>query len=237
LHYYFQKHNIAFDSLIAKIHNKNIFKNIHSRTMIAAAHVTQDRGPCPDAQEAGLFDRFINKLSIAPTASISIIAGYTSASVEPVLSNAFTAKTLSGSYPVRNKYLSRLIVKKGLDEEDMWIRIVNNGGSIQGMEEFTEEEQNVFKTAYEIDQRYIIDLAADRTQYICQAQSINLFFPADAHKKDIHQVHYQAWKKGLKSLYYLRSTSIQRPGNTDKYVNSLKVVKEDKKYEECLACQ
>ncbi len=155
-------------------------------------------------------ERFSNKTAIAPTASISIICGGSSPGIEPIAANSYTHKTLSGSFNVRNKFLEELLEKYGKNNSDVWSSITTNQGSIQHLNFLTQEEKDVFKTAFELDQRWLIDLSADRTPYISQAQSLNVFIPADVHKRDLHQIHFQAWKKGLKSLYYCRSKSIQR---------------------------
>lgn len=241
-HFYLQGKNIPFDSLIAKVYNKNIFKNIHKKTIKVCKEITEERGSCPDAIEAGLQDRFINKLSIAPTASISIICGQTSPSVEPIVANAYISKTLSGSFPIKNRYLDRLIKNKNLNSEEVWRDILSHNGSIQNLDYFSREEKEVFKISYEIDQRSIVDMAADRTPYICQAQSINLFFYADVHKSYLHEVHYRAWRQGVKSLYYSRSLSLQRAENIGKSVKSLQLSlknesNDENKYDECLSCQ
>ncbi len=182
-------------------------------------------------------------MSIAPTASISIIAGNSSPGVEPFAANSFTQKTLTGSFNVRNKNLVKLLKEKGKDTEDVWSSITINEGSVQHLDFLDEHEKLVFKTAQEVNQKWIVDLGADRSEYVCQAQSINLFFPGDVSKKELHETHFRAWQKGLKSLYYCRSTSIQR---ADKVSNKsdaglLTVENEnaanDNKYEECLSCQ
>ena len=237
-HYYLQKNNIVFDSLIAKIHNKKIFKNIHEKVLLGAKNITKIRGSCPDAIEAGIEDRFINKMAIAPTASIAIICGQTSPSIEPIVSNAYTSKTLNGSFPIKNRYLEKLIEAKGLEDDVVWKDIISNNGSIQDLSYFSDHEKEVFKTAYEIDQRSIVDMAADRTPFICQSQSINLFFYADVHKSYLHEVHYSAWKKGVKSLYYARSLSLTRPENIEFSKKDIQLsLNSNDKYDECLSCQ
>jgi ribonucleoside-diphosphate reductase alpha chain len=155
-------------------------------------------------------ERFSNKIAIAPTASISIICGGASPGIEPLPTNAYTHKTLSGSFPVRNPYLQALLAERDRNDEETWSSIVMNGGSVQHLDILNDHEKAVFKTAFELDQRWVIDLAADRTPFICQSQSLNVFIPANVHKRDLHQIHFQAWKKGVKSLYYCRSMSIQR---------------------------
>ena len=149
-------------------------------------------------------------MAIAPTASISIICGGSSPGIEPIAANSYMHKTLSGSFNVRNKYLKALLAEHGKDTDDVWSSITTNEGSVQHLEFLNDDEKAVFKTAFELDQRWIIELAADRARYICQSQSVNVFLPADIHKKTLHDIHFEAWRKGLKSLYYCRSKSLQR---------------------------
>ena len=243
LHSYFQKKMIPFESVMSKVWNKKIFENIQKQVDKASKDLAEERGSCPDAADYGIKERFSNKTAIAPTASISIICGGTSPGVEPVAANSYTHKTLSGSFNVRNKYLEKILEKYGKNDEDTWSSITTNQGSVSHLDYLTKEEKDVFKTAFELDQRWIVDLAADRTPHISQAQSINIFIPADIHKRDLHQIHFQAWKKGLKSLYYCRSKSIQRAENINNGLSSKKANKEPKQenqendYEECLSCQ
>ena len=247
LHSYFQQKNIPFGSVMSKVWNKKIFKNIQEKADAASVSLAEERGACPDAQEYGIKERFSNKTAIAPTASISIICGGTSPGIEPIAANSFTHKTLSGSFNVRNKYFKKILQKYKRDTDEVWSSITTNQGSVSHLDFLTPEEKDTFKTAFEIDQRWIIELGADRTPYISQAQSINVFIPADIHKKELHDIHFQAWKKGLKSLYYCRSKSIQRAENvtagssTDVTKNVYSKDKEsnnkDNNYEECLSCQ
>jgi ribonucleoside-diphosphate reductase alpha chain len=233
LHSYFQKKMIPFESVMSKIWNNKIFKNIQERVDEASKILAEEKGPCPDAAEYGFNERFSNKTSIAPTASISIICGGASPGVEPIAANSYTHKTLSGSYNVRNKYLEKILEKYKKNNEEIWSSITTNQGSVSHLYFLTDLEKDVFKTAFELDQKWIVDLGADRTSYISQAQSINIFLPADVHKKELHQIHFQAWKKGLKSLYYCRSKSIQRAEN----VNTENFADEETEYEDCLSCQ
>ena len=246
LHSYFQQKMIPFESVMSKVWNKKIFEKIQKQVDKASKDLAEERGPCPDAADYGINERFSNKTAIAPTASISIICGGTSPGVEPIAANSYTHKTLSGSFNVRNKYLEKILEKYGKNDEEIWSSITTNQGSVSHLEFLTQEEKDVFKTAFELDQRWIVDLGADRTPHISQAQSINIFIPADIHKKDLHQIHFQAWKKGLKSLYYCRSKSIQRAENvndanlTDVTANVYKSKnkqEEQTEYEECLSCQ
>ena len=231
LHSYFQKKMIPLESVMSKIWNSKIFKNIQEKADEASKILAEEKGPCPDAAEYGFNERFSNKTAIAPTASISIICGGTSPGIEPIAANSYTHKTLSGSYNVRNKYLEKILEKYKKNNEKIWSSITTNQGSVSHLDFLTDLEKNVFKTAFELDQKWIVDLGADRMPYISQAQSINIFLPADVHKKELHQIHFQAWKKGLKSLYYCRSKSIQRAENVNDG-SSTDITKD-----ECLSCQ
>jgi ribonucleoside-diphosphate reductase alpha chain len=191
-------------------------------------------------------------MASAPTASISILCGGTSPGIEPTAANAYTHKTLSGSFAVKNPYLEKLLEEKGQNNDDVWSSIFTNEGSVQHLDFLSQDEKDVFKTAFEIDQRWLIEHAADRAPYICQAQSLNLFLPANVHKRDLHRLHMEAWKKGVKSLYYCRSKSIQRAESAASWARSKEGAPkiadnrepelaasggEANKYEECLACQ
>ena len=245
LHSYFQKKMIPLESVMSKTWNKKIFKDIQEKVDQASKDLAEERGACPDAADYDIKERFSNKTAIAPTASISIICGGASPGVEPIAANSYTHKTLSGSYNVRNRYLQKLLEKHGKNNDETWSSITTNQGSVSHLDFLTELEKDVFKTAFELDQQWIIELSGDRTTYISQAQSINLFLPADVHKKTLHKIHFDAWKKGLKSLYYCRSKSIQRAENvndaksTDVLNNVYKKNKtaEETEYEECLSCQ
>ncbi|RPG93864.1 MAG: ribonucleoside-diphosphate reductase subunit alpha [Candidatus Pelagibacter sp. TMED263] len=247
LHSYFQQKNIPFGSVMSKVWNKKIFKNIQEKVDISSKKLADERGACPDAAEYGIKERFSNKTAIAPTASISIICGGSSPGVEPIAANSYTHKTLSGSFNVRNKYLKKILKKYNKDTNEIWSTITTNQGSVSHLDFLTADEKDTFKTAFEIDQRWIVELGADRTPHISQAQSINVFVPADIHKKELHDIHFQAWKKGLKSLYYCRSKSIQRAENVEAgsstdvtknvYSKSNESNNKDNNYEECLSCQ
>ena len=247
LHSYFQQKNIPFGSVMSKVWNKKVFKNIQEKVDAASVSLAEERGACPDAAEYGIKERFSNKTAIAPTASISIICGGSSPGIEPIAANSFTHKTLSGSFNVRNKYLKKILQKYKKDTDEVWSSITTNQGSVSHLDFLTADEKDTFKTAFEIDQRWIIELGADRTPHISQAQSINVFVPADIHKKELHDIHFQAWKKGLKSLYYCRSKSIQRAENVtagsstdvtkNVYSKDNESNNKDNNYEECLSCQ
>ena len=245
-HSYLQKHSIPLESVMSKAWNKKIFKHIQEHVDQASKDLADERGACPDAADYGFNERFSNKTAIAPTASISIICGGASPGVEPVAANSYTHKTLSGSFNVRNRYLVELLEKHGKNTDDVWSVITTNQGSVSHLDFLTDLEKDVFKTAFELDQKWIIELSGDRTPFISQAQSINLFVPADIHKRELHKIHFDAWKKGLKSLYYCRSKSIQRAENvndtkaTDVTANVYKSkpqTTEQPEYEECLSCQ
>ncbi|MDB9812223.1 ribonucleoside-diphosphate reductase subunit alpha [Candidatus Pelagibacter sp.] len=245
-HSYLQKHSIPLESVMSKAWNKKIFKHIQEHVDQASKDLADERGACPDAADYGFNERFSNKTAIAPTASISIICGGASPGVEPVAANSYTHKTLSGSFNVRNRYLVELLEKHGKNNDDVWSGITTNQGSVSHLDFLTDLEKDVFKTAFELDQKWIIELSGDRTPFISQAQSINLFVPADIHKRELHKIHFDAWKKGLKSLYYCRSKSIQRAENvndtkaTDVTANVYKSkpqTTEQPEYEECLSCQ
>ncbi|MCS6920439.1 MAG: ribonucleoside-diphosphate reductase subunit alpha [Elioraea sp.] len=209
-HSFLQAQDIPFESVMAKVWNKRMFRHIREQADRASRVLAAERGPCPDAAEYGFQERFSHKIAIAPTASISIICGGASPGIEPVAANVYNHKTLSGSYIVRNPYLKKVLARHGKDTEEVWTSITVNKGSVQHLDFLTEREKAVFKTAFELDQRWVIEHAADRAPYICQAQSLNIFLPANVHKRDLHQIHMMAWKRGVKSLYYCRSLSIQR---------------------------
>ena len=248
-HSFLQKMGVPFESVVAKSWNKRMFRHIREGADAASRLLAEERGPCPDAAEYGFMERFSNKMAIAPTASISIICGGASPGIEPIAANVYNHKTLSGSYIVRNPYLKAVLAKHGRDDADTWTSITVNKGSVQHLDFLDEDEKAVFKTAFELDQRWVIEHAADRTPFICQAQSLNVFLPANVHKRDLHQIHLMAWKKGVKSLYYCRSLSIQRADAvSQKVVGQEDVMTRHKddvalpvaastNYEECLACQ
>ena len=249
-HSFLQANMIPFEGVMAKVWNKRMFARIKEGVDAASKKLAEERGACPDAAEYGFNERFSNKTAIAPTASISIITGGTSPGIEPIAANSFTHKTLSGSFNVRNRHLTKLLEQKGRNDDDTWSSIVTNGGSIQHLDFLSDEEKDVFKTAFELDQRWVIEHAGDRAPMIDQAQSVNLFLAADVHKRDLHGLHFMAWKHGVKSLYYCRSLSIQRAEKAEvvslvpaKKLDVLTLdrvaaeAQEENKYEECLACQ
>jgi ribonucleoside-diphosphate reductase alpha chain len=247
-HSFLQARSIPFESAMAKSWNRKIFQHIKLQTDKASVKLAKEKGPCPDAAEYGVMERFSNKLAVAPTASISIIAGNASPGIEPVAANVFLQKTLSGSFSVRNRYLQKLLAERGSDTDEVWSSITLRQGSVQHLDFLSDHEKDVFKTALELDQRWIIEHAADRTPFICQSQSVNLFLPANVHKRDLHQIHMMAWKRGLKSLYYCRSLSLARADTVSDMVlgpvelcapevAAPEVAQVARDYDECLACQ
>ena len=253
-HSFLQGKMIPMESVMAKVWNRRMFQHIKRQVDDSSVKLAHERGACPDAADYGIMERFSNKMAIAPTASISIITGGASPGIEPNAANAYTHKTLSGSFAVKNKHLEALLEAKGQNNEEIWSSIFTNEGSVLHLDFLTDDEKDVFKTAFEIDQRWLIEHAADRTPYVCQAQSLNVFLPANVHKRDLHGIHMDAWKKGVKSLYYCRSKSIQRAESAASWQRSkdaavkdaslqgnrepeLTAKGEENKYEECLACQ
>ncbi len=241
LHSFLQSQNVSIESVMAKVWNKKLFEHIDLEVNRASKILAKERGPCPDAEDCGMEERFSYKTAIAPTASISVIAGNSSPGIEPYAANSFTQKTLTGSFTVRNKNLEKLLESKDFNNEQVWSSISTHEGSVQHLTFLTPHEKDVFKTAYELDQRWLIDLSADRTPFISQGQSLNIFLVGNVSKQYLHDVHFASWKKGLKSLYYCRSTSIQR---ADKVSHEAKEVITkniadipSSNYEECLVCQ
>jgi len=241
-HSFLQARNLPFEGAMAKSWNMKIFKHVRAQVDEASMMLAQERGPCPDAADMGVMERFSCKMAIAPTASISIIAGGTSACIEPIPANIYTHKTLSGSFSIKNPYLEKLLAEKSKNSDAVWNSILEQGGSVQHLDFLTPEEKDVYKTSFEIDQRWLIELAADRTPFIDQATSLNLFIPADVDKWDLLMLHFRAWELGIKSLYYLRSKSVQRAGfaggvEADNTAEPAKYELPTTDYDECLACQ
>ena len=237
-HSFLQLKSLSFESALAKSWNMKMFRHIRKAADAASVQLAKERGACLDAKEKGVLARFSHKLAIAPTASISIICGGTSAGIEPIPANIYNHKTLSGNFVVKNPHLEKLLVNKGLNTDDIWQSIIEQEGSVGHIDQLNQHEKDTFKTAFEIDQRWIIELAADRSPFVCQGQSINLFLPADINKWDLLMLHWMAWEKGVKSLYYCRSKSIQRAehaGRKDQKIEMANSTNTD--YEECLACQ
>ncbi|WP_373461840.1 ribonucleoside-diphosphate reductase subunit alpha [Sphingomonas sp. SORGH_AS_0879] len=244
-HSFLQARGIPFEGAMAKSWNLRMFKHINAQVNQASMTLAVERGPCPDAADVGVMERFSCKMAIAPTASISIICGGTSACIEPIPANIYTHKTLSGSFVVKNPYLEKLLIEKAKNSDAVWNSILEHGGSVQHLDFLSPEEKDTFKTSFEIDQRWLLELAGDRTPYIDQAQSLNLFIPADVEKWDLLMLHFRAWELGIKSLYYLRSKSVQRAGfagsggvEADNTISAPKFeIGETTDYDECLACQ
>lgn len=244
-HSFLQARGLPFEGAMAKSWNLRMFKHINAQVNQASMTLAAERGPCPDAADVGVMERFSCKMAIAPTASISIICGGTSACIEPIPANIYTHKTLSGSFVVKNPYLEKLLIEKSKNSDAVWNSILEHGGSVQHLDFLSPEEKDTFKTSFEIDQRWLLELAGDRTPYIDQAQSLNLFIPADVEKWDLLMLHFRAWELGIKSLYYLRSKSVQRAGfagsggvEADNTISAPKFeIGETTDYDECLACQ
>ena len=207
-HAYLQRNNLPFESAMAKGRNMAMFWHIKSAASFASEQLAAIHGEAPDAHGTGV--RNCHLLAVAPNASSSIICGNTSPSIEPYRANAYTQKTKSGTSLQKNEYLEDILRDLGMDTDDVWKSIVTNGGSVQHLEFLDDWTKDVFKTAVEIDQRWIIDMAADRQNHICQSQSLNIFFPADVSKMELHAIHMMAWKKKVKTLYYLRSEAYKR---------------------------
>jgi ribonucleoside-diphosphate reductase alpha chain len=243
-HAFLQKKGIAFEGVMAKSYNIQMFKNIHAKGAVANLELGKERGEAPDA--AGTGRRFSHMWAIAPNASSSIIMGNTSPSIEPYRANAYRQDTLSGSSLNKNRWLDKIIQKEAESHTDgwadeVWSSIIANDGSVQHLTWMSENDREVFKTSMEIDQRWVIEHAADRQPYIDQAQSLNLFFRPDAHIKYIHACHFLAWKRGLKTLYYCRSEKLAKADKVSKRIER-EIIKElDLSAiiggDECLACQ
>ena len=230
-HAYLQKNMIPFESGIAAAVNEEIFSHIKTDAQKETERLAVERGACPDDDSCSV--RNAHLLAVAPNASSSIICGNTSPSIEPYRANAFTQKTKSGSFLQKNKYLEKILEKYNCNDENTWKSIVTNKGSVQHLEILNETEKEVFKTAVEINQAWIIEHAAERQKYICQAQSVNLFFPPDVNKGDLHTIHMLAWAKNMKTLYYLRSEAISRADNVSNKIKR-EIIFEN---EECLSCE
>lgn len=241
-HSFLQQRGIPFEGAMAKSWNLRFFKHISEGANKASKVLAEERGACPDAAEFGYMERFACKMAIAPTASISIICGGASACIEPIPANIYTHKTLSGSDSVKNPYLEKLLQSYGKDTTEVWNSILEKEGSVQHLDFLSDDEKAVFKTSFEIDQRWLLELAGDRAPFIDQAQSLNLFIHADTEKWDLLMLHYRAWELGIKSLYYLRSKSVQRAGFAgsvadDNTINAPVAMVAPTNYEDCLSCQ
>ncbi len=242
-HSFLQSQGIPFESALAKSWNLRLFKHIRHGADAASVKLAYERGACPDAAEHGMMARFSHKLAIAPTASISIICGGASPCIEPIPANVYIHKTLSGSHTVKNTHLTKLLNEKGQNTDDVWASILEYDGSVQHLNFLSDDEKSCFRTAFEIDQRWIVEFAADRAPFICQGQSVNLFLPGDIDKWDLMMLHWTAWEKGVKSLYYCRSKSIRRAAFAEGTVSNnpeaslMAAAAAPTDYDECLACQ
>jgi len=235
LHSYFQKREVAMDGEKSKDINEYIFKHIHNEAQSANEKLGAERGSPADMEGTGL--RHSHVIAIAPNASSSVICGGTSPSIEPLRANAFSQKTLSGTFLMKNKYLERVLIRHDRNNKEVWKSIVTNGGSVQHLDFLSDEEKKVFKTAIEMDQRLLVDLAADRQQYICQSQSLNLFLPPDVDTKTLHGIHLRAWKGKVKTLYYMRSQALKKVENLSSQIE--RTIRQDYQQEEaaCVACE
>jgi len=233
-HAYLQRHNIPFESAMAKGRNMAMFWHIKSAAETASRKLAMELGEAPDAQGTGM--RNCHLLAVAPNASSSIICGNTSPSIEPYRANAYTQKTKSGTSLQKNEYLEDLLRDLGMDTDEVWKSIVTNGGSVQHLEFLDDWTKDVFKTAVEIDQRWVIDMAADRQKHICQSQSLNVFFPSDVSKQELHAVHMSAWKKKVKTLYYLRSEAYKRAETVSDEALRQRIF-DSMDENECLSCE
>ena len=233
-HAYLQRHNLPFESAIAKGKNLAMFKRIKEEAVRASQQLAKERGECPDGIGSGM--RNAHLLAIAPNASSSIICGNTSPSIEPYRANAFTQKTKSGTSLLKNEYLEAVLQDLDMDTDEVWKSIITNGGSVQHLDFLDDWTKDVFKTAVEIDQRWVIDFAADRQQYICQSQSLNVFFPANVSKQELHAIHMQAWKRKVKTLYYLRSEAYKRAETVSDEVLRQRIF-DSLDENACLACE
>jgi ribonucleoside-diphosphate reductase alpha chain len=244
-HAYLQKNNLPWESSMAVGKNKQIFKHIRENLDVANKKLGLERGEAPDATGTG--NRFSHLMAIAPNASSSILMGNTSPSIEPYRANAYRQDTLSGSHLNKNRYLDELIIKISNEKPaewygDTWSSIIANDGSVQHLDWMSDWDKDVFKTSMEIDQRWLVQHAADRQEYIDQAQSLNVFFRPDSHIKYIHAVHFQAWKQGLKTMYYCRSDKIAKADKVSKRIER-EVIKEIDLHaltgdaDTCLACE
>jgi ribonucleoside-diphosphate reductase alpha chain len=248
-HAYLQRNSIPWESAMAVGRNTQIFKHIRTGLDKANKKLGKERGEAPDAEGTGR--RFSHMLAIAPNASSSIIMGNTSPSIEPLRANAYRQDTLSGSTLNKNKWLDAIIKKYcdsppignklGMEYDEIWSSIIANDGSVQHLDWLSDWDKDVFKTSMEIDQRWLIQHAADRQQYIDQAQSVNLFFRPDSNVMYLHAVHFMAWKQGLKTLYYCRSEKIGKADKVSKKIERNVIKELDMKAmidgDACLACE
>ena len=232
-HGYLQSKGVAWESWQAAGENYGIFKEIKSQAQEATYALAVERGECPDGKGTGI--RNMHLLAVAPNANSSIICGC-SASIEPRLSNCYVHRTRAGSHTVRNPYLETVLKSHGQDTKKVWKSIIENEGSVQHLEFLSDSERATFKTAFELDQGWVVEHAAKRQEFICQGQSVNVFFPSGTDKAIVNQVHLKAWKEGLKGLYYLRTTAGVTAEKVGTKVdrNALKDFEDD---DVCVSCQ
>jgi len=234
-HSYLQRHSIAFESEEALAVNKSIFKQIQQDAILESMQLAKERGEAPDLVGYGM--RNAHLIAIAPNANSSLIGG-TSPSIEPWKANAFTSRTRAGSHLTKNRYLEKLLEKLGRNDDKTWSSIITNGGSVQHFDWLDDQSKAVFKTAIEIDQDWVVRQGGERQKYLCQGQSLNIFFPAGATKAYLHKVHFDAWRYGCKGLYYLRTETSNRAENVAQKIERerLKEFVETSQEEECVAC-
>ena len=230
-HAYLQKMGVPFESMQATSANLQMFDKIKHDALETTKRLAVEKGACPDDESCSV--RNAHLLAIAPNASSSIICGNTSPSIEPFRANAFTQKTKSGSNLLKNKFLEKVLEGYGQNTDKVWKGIIMQRGSVQHLDFLTQDERDTFKTAVEINQAWIIEHAAARQEFICQSQSLNLFFPPDVNKGDLHNAHMLAWAKNLKTLYYLRSEAISRADNVTQEAKREIIFEQ----EECLSCE
>ena len=230
-HAYLQKNNVPFEGVFAAGLNEEMFSHIKSHAQKETLKLAVERGACPDDDTCTV--RNAHLLAIAPNASSSILCGNTSPSIEPFRANAYTQKTKSGSHLHKNKFLENVLEKLGRNDDNTWKSIVSNKGSVQHLDFLSDELKEIFKTAVEINQSWVVEHAAVRQQYVCQSQSVNLFFPPDVNKGDLHNIHMLAWAKNMKTLYYLRSEAISRADNVSSQIKREIIFEQ----EDCLSCE
>ena len=230
-HAYLQKNKVPFEGMFASGLNEEMFSHIKSHAQKETLKLAVERGACPDDDTCTV--RNAHLLAIAPNASSSILCGNTSPSIEPFRANAYTQKTKSGSHLHKNKFLEDVLEKLGRNDDNTWKGIVSNKGSVQHLDFLSDELKEIFKTAVEINQSWVVEHAAVRQQYVCQSQSVNLFFPPDVNKGDLHNIHMLAWAKNMKTLYYLRSEAISRADNVSNQIKREIIFEQ----EDCLSCE
>jgi ribonucleoside-diphosphate reductase alpha chain len=235
-HSYLQKLNVAFESNEAAAINRDIFSIMQEQAIAESIAIGKEKGEAPDMEGTGR--RNAHLLAIAPNANSSIIAN-TSPSIEPWKANAYTHRTRAGSHLVKNPYLEKVLEGLGKNTQDIWSSIITNGGSVQHLDFLSEHQKKVFKTAIEIHQDWVVYHGGVRQEFLCQGQSLNIFFPAGASKKYLHKTHFDAWKYGCKGLYYLRTETSNRAENVALKIERDRLVEfnETASQDECVACQ